>query len=102
MKISIFWETTPYSPVQVNRLFGGKYCFHLQYRIINQERNHHKAGVANFVFIIINSLIGSLSSVVIFMKNAYLWELIENFIFYIFNVGYYDCFMSTGNEVPSK
>jgi hypothetical protein len=39
MKSSIFWDTTPHSPLKVNRLFGGTSLLHLQGRKICQARN---------------------------------------------------------------
>jgi hypothetical protein len=35
-KITIFWDITPYSPLNVNRRFGGTYRLHLQGRKISQ------------------------------------------------------------------
>jgi hypothetical protein len=32
IKSTIFWDITPYSPLSVNRHFGGTYCLHLQGR----------------------------------------------------------------------
>jgi hypothetical protein len=34
----IFWNTTPCSPLKVNRCFGGKYRLHLQGRRISRTR----------------------------------------------------------------
>jgi hypothetical protein len=34
MKITIFWDTTPYSPFGVNRRFGGTYRLHLGHLIL--------------------------------------------------------------------
>jgi hypothetical protein len=39
MKISIFWDITPCSPLKVNRRFGRTYRLHLQDRSISQVRN---------------------------------------------------------------
>jgi hypothetical protein len=39
MKSTIFWNTTPCSPLKVNRRFEGTYRFHLQARIISRARN---------------------------------------------------------------
>jgi hypothetical protein len=36
MKSSIFWDITPYSPLKVNRRFGGTCCLHLQSRRISR------------------------------------------------------------------
>jgi hypothetical protein len=44
MKISIFWDITPCSPLKVNRLFGGTGLLHLKGRRISQARNQHDAG----------------------------------------------------------
>jgi hypothetical protein len=44
MKISIFWDITPCTPLKVNRRFGGTNCLHLQGRRINQVRNPREAG----------------------------------------------------------
>jgi hypothetical protein len=30
MKSSVFWDVTPFSPLKVNRISGGKCCLHLQ------------------------------------------------------------------------
>jgi hypothetical protein len=43
MKISIFWDITPYSPLKVNWRFGGKCHLHLQGWRINHERNKFPA-----------------------------------------------------------
>jgi hypothetical protein len=45
MKSFNFWDITPYSPLKVNRSFGGTYRFNLQVRRINQARNHCEAGL---------------------------------------------------------
>jgi hypothetical protein len=39
---SIFWDITPYSPLTINRLFGGTCCLHHQGRSLKQTRNHLK------------------------------------------------------------
>jgi hypothetical protein len=44
MKISIFWDITPCSPLKVNRRFGGTYRLHLQGPRISQARNQREAG----------------------------------------------------------
>jgi hypothetical protein len=36
MKSSTFWYITPFSPLEVNRHFGGTFRLHLQGRRINQ------------------------------------------------------------------
>jgi hypothetical protein len=41
----VFWDITLYSPVKVNRRFGGTYCLHLQGRSISQVRNQNGAGI---------------------------------------------------------
>jgi hypothetical protein len=38
----IFWDKTPYSPVRVNRLFGGIYGLHLRGGKTSKERNQHE------------------------------------------------------------
>jgi hypothetical protein len=43
MKSSIFWDTTPNSPLKVNRSFGGTCGLHLQGRRISQERDENCA-----------------------------------------------------------
>jgi hypothetical protein len=42
MKSSIFWDITSCSPLKVNRLFGGKCCFHLQGGRISRARNQRE------------------------------------------------------------
>jgi hypothetical protein len=39
VKSSVFYDITPFSPVEVHRRFGGKYRKHLQGRKVNQSRN---------------------------------------------------------------
>jgi hypothetical protein len=41
--ISIFWDTTQYSPLKVNRCFGGTCRLHPQGRRINQTRNQRES-----------------------------------------------------------
>jgi hypothetical protein len=41
-KSTIFWDITPCSPLEVNRLFGGTYRLHLQGRRISRARNQSK------------------------------------------------------------
>jgi hypothetical protein len=43
MKTTIFWDITPYSPLKVNRRFGGIYRLHLQGRRISQARNQRES-----------------------------------------------------------
>jgi hypothetical protein len=38
-KSNVFWNTTPCSPLKVNRRFGGTYRLHLQREIISRTRN---------------------------------------------------------------
>jgi hypothetical protein len=44
LKISIFWDITPCSPLKVNWRFGRVFRLHLQDRRKIQARNQHKAG----------------------------------------------------------
>jgi hypothetical protein len=44
MKNSIFWDTTPCSPLKVNRHFGGTCGLHVLGRRINHARKMNKAG----------------------------------------------------------
>jgi hypothetical protein len=44
MKISIFWDITPCSPLKANRQFGRIYRLNLHGRRINQARNQNEAG----------------------------------------------------------
>jgi hypothetical protein len=44
MKIYIFWDEMPCSPLNANRRFGGKCRLHLQVRRISQARNQNEAG----------------------------------------------------------
>jgi hypothetical protein len=44
MKSSVFWDITPFSPLKVNRRFGGTRRLHVQGRRISQARNQRKAG----------------------------------------------------------
>jgi hypothetical protein len=43
MKSTIFWDTTPCSPLNVNRRFGGTYRLHLQGRKISSARNQRES-----------------------------------------------------------
>jgi hypothetical protein len=43
IKVSIFWNLAPCSPLKVNRRFRGTYL-HPQGRRISQVRNQHEAG----------------------------------------------------------
>jgi hypothetical protein len=43
MKISVFWITTVYSPVSVNRRFGGTCCLYLQCRWASHAINQRRA-----------------------------------------------------------
>jgi hypothetical protein len=38
-KRTIFWDVTPFSPVDVHRSFGGTCCLHLQGSKVSQTRN---------------------------------------------------------------
>jgi hypothetical protein len=42
-KSSIFWNITPYSPLKVNRNFGGTYLLHLQGRRKCRARNQRES-----------------------------------------------------------
>jgi hypothetical protein len=44
MKSSVFFDTSPYSPVKANRRFGGPHRFHLQSQKVSHARNRHEAG----------------------------------------------------------
>jgi hypothetical protein len=44
MNSSISWDTTPRSPLKVNRRFGGTCRLHLQRRRISQARNQRESG----------------------------------------------------------
>jgi hypothetical protein len=44
MKNPIFWDITPYSPLKVNRRFGGTDYLHSQGRRISQASNQYEAG----------------------------------------------------------
>jgi hypothetical protein len=44
MKILFFWDITPYSPVKVNRHFGGTNSPYLQGRRVSQARNQREVG----------------------------------------------------------
>jgi hypothetical protein len=39
MESTVFWDVTPYSPVEVHRSFGRMYCLHLQVRRESQSKN---------------------------------------------------------------
>jgi hypothetical protein len=43
LKSSVFWDTTPCSPLKLNRRFGGICCLHLQGRRISPARNQHES-----------------------------------------------------------
>jgi hypothetical protein len=42
MKSAIFWDITPYSPLSINRRFGGTYSLHLQGKKISRARNQRE------------------------------------------------------------
>jgi hypothetical protein len=44
MKSFIFWDITPFSPVEVKRRFGETYCLHLQCRRVSQTSGQPEAG----------------------------------------------------------
>jgi hypothetical protein len=44
MKITVFWDITPCSPLKFNRRFGRTYHLHLQGRKISQQETSVKAG----------------------------------------------------------
>jgi hypothetical protein len=44
VKSSNFWDVTPYSPLKVNRRFGGTCRLNLQGRRVKQTRNQREAG----------------------------------------------------------
>jgi hypothetical protein len=48
MKSSIFCDITSYSPLKVNKRFGGIFHLHLQGRIIGQARSQHKSLFATY------------------------------------------------------
>jgi hypothetical protein len=39
----IFWDITPFGPVEVNRRFGETYCLQLQGRKVSQISNQQRA-----------------------------------------------------------
>jgi hypothetical protein len=41
-KSAVFWDITPWSPLKVNRRFGGTYCLHLQGRRISEASNQRE------------------------------------------------------------
>jgi hypothetical protein len=43
LKSTILWDITPYSPLNVNRHFGGTYRLHLQDWKISRSRNHRES-----------------------------------------------------------
>jgi hypothetical protein len=43
IKTTIFWDITPFSPLKVNRRFGGTNRLHLQGRRINRARNQRES-----------------------------------------------------------
>jgi hypothetical protein len=43
MKSSIFWDTTSWSPLKVNRRFEGTICLHLHCQRISQGKTEHEA-----------------------------------------------------------
>jgi hypothetical protein len=43
MKTTIFWDIMPYSPLRVNRSFGGTYRLHLQGGKISGARNQRES-----------------------------------------------------------
>lgn len=40
--MTIFWEVTPCSPIEIHRLFGGTYCLHLLDWEVSQARNRQE------------------------------------------------------------
>jgi hypothetical protein len=45
LKSSILWDIRTFSPVKMNRPFGGIYRLHLQERRVSQEREQREAGM---------------------------------------------------------
>jgi hypothetical protein len=55
MKSSIFWDTTPCSPLKVNRHFGGIVRLHLQGRRVSEARNQRESRwQAELFFVMMN------------------------------------------------
>jgi hypothetical protein len=46
---SILWDMTPFSPLKVNRRFGGMCRLQLHGRRINQARSYREAGFACYL-----------------------------------------------------
>jgi hypothetical protein len=49
-KSSIYWDTTPYSPVKVNRRLGGTYRLRFQCRRVSHVSKQHEAGNKHCLF----------------------------------------------------
>jgi hypothetical protein len=45
LKSTIFWDTTPCSPLKVNRRFGGTYRLYFQGRKISRARNQRESSL---------------------------------------------------------
>jgi hypothetical protein len=56
----VFYEITPFSPVEVHKRFGGKYRLHLQRRKVNQSRNQKLADGKQSRLRLADSLLGLL------------------------------------------
>jgi hypothetical protein len=50
MKSTPFWDITPFSPLEVDRRFGGTYRLHLQDWRINRSRSQHEGKVDSDCF----------------------------------------------------
>jgi hypothetical protein len=72
--VEVFCVVSPYSPLKVNRSFGGTSHFHLQGRRIRQAKNRHEAGSkekAACYLLHASSLLGALSQkIVVFITTA--------------------------------
>jgi hypothetical protein len=53
IKITVVWDLTRCSPVNVHRRFGWTYCLHLQDRRVIQTCNHHEAGGKYSLFLMV-------------------------------------------------
>jgi hypothetical protein len=49
LSCSIFWDTTPCSPLKINRSFKGKYRLPFQDPRISQAKDQHEAGSNCFI-----------------------------------------------------
>jgi hypothetical protein len=74
MKGSIFWDTTPCSPLKINWRFGEIYLLHIDFERIRQARNQHKSGSKHTTCFVLVSLLGLFFNSEL-ACNMFLWNV---------------------------